>query len=199
MAQYPESLETLIRELGRLPGIGRKTAERLAFFILGQDEEAAQRLSQAVSQAKQRIKQCKVCYNYSEEELCPICADPGRDRTTICVVSQPQELWKIERTNEYHGLYHVLGGLISPVDDIAPEDLRIDELTERLKPGGVKEVILALDPKVEGEATAMFLARRIRPLGIKVSRIALGIPLGRDLELADELTLSQALRGRSEL
>jgi len=196
---YPEALEALIRELGKLPGIGRKTAERLAFFILAQDEAAAQRLSQAITEAKQRIKQCKVCYNYSEEELCPICADPSRDRTVICVVSQPRELWKLEKTNEYRGLYHVLGGLISPVEGVGPEDLHIAALEERLKSGEIKEVILALDPKVEGEATAMFLARRIRPLGIRVTRIALGVPIGRDLELADELTLSQALRGRSEL
>jgi recombination protein RecR len=196
---YPEALEALIRELGKLPGIGRKTAERLAFFILAQDEAAAQRLSQAITEAKQRIKQCKVCYNYSEGELCPICADPSRDRTVICVVSQPRELWKLEKTNEYRGLYHVLGGLISPVEGVGPEDLHIAALEERLKSGEIKEVILALDPKVEGEATAMFLARRIRPLGIRVTRIALGVPIGRDLELADELTLSQALRGRSEL
>jgi recombination protein RecR len=196
---YPEALEALIRELGKLPGIGRKTAERLAFFILAQDEAAAQRLSQAITEAKQRIKQCKVCYNYSEEELCPICADPSRDRAVICVVSQPRELWKLEKTNEYRGLYHVLGGLISPVEGVGPEDLHIAALEERLKSGEIKEVILALDPKVEGEATAMFLARRIRPLGIRVTRIALGVPIGRDLELADELTLSQALRGRSEL
>ncbi|MCR4404306.1 MAG: recombination mediator RecR [Candidatus Acetothermia bacterium] len=199
MAQYPEPLEALIRELGRLPGIGRKTAERLAFYILKQDEESAEQLAGAIAAAKTRIRECRICYNYSEDEVCPLCADPGRDRATICVVSQPQELWKIERTNEYHGLYHVLGGLISPVEGVAPEDLHIAALEERLKSGEVKEVILALDPKVEGEATAMFLVRRIRPLGIRVTRIALGIPLGRDLELADELTLSQALRGRSEL
>lgn len=196
---YPEALEALIRELGRLPGIGRKTAERLAFFILSQDEQAVAKLAQALSQAKERIRECKVCYNYSEEELCPICADPTRDRSVICVVSQPRELWKLEKTNEYRGLYHVLGGLISPVEGVTPEDLHIAALEERLKSGEVKEVILALDPKVEGEATAMFLARRIRPLGVKVTRIALGVPIGRDLELADELTLSQALRGRSEL
>lgn len=199
MAHYPESLEALIRELGRLPGIGRKTAERLAFYILNQEQEAVERLARAIGMAKELIRRCRICYNYSEDEICPLCADPGRDRATVCVVSQPQELWKIERTNEYHGLYHVLGGLISPVEGVAPEDLHIAALEERLKSGEVREVILALDPKVEGEATAMFLARRIRPLGVKVTRIAQGVPLGRDLELADELTLSQALRGRSEL
>ncbi|MFQ6089862.1 MAG: recombination mediator RecR [Candidatus Bipolaricaulia bacterium] len=197
--EYPKPLETLIRELGRLPSIGRKTAERLAFYILSQDEELAGRLSGAILEAKRRIKQCKICYNYSEEEICPICADPLRERATICVVSQPQELWKLEKTGEYRGLYHVLGGLISPVDGVAPEDLRIAELLERLQGGEVKEVILALDPKVEGEATAMYLARQIRPLGPKVTQIAHGVPIGRDLEFADELTLSQALRGRGEI
>lgn len=196
---YPESLEDLIRQLGKLPSIGRKTAERLAFYILGRDQETAERLAQAIVGVKQRIRRCKTCFNYSEEEICPICADPGRDRATICIVSQPQELWKIERTNEYRGLYHVLGGLISPVDGISPEDLRIEELLRRLEGGEVKEVILALDPKVEGEATAMYLARQIRPFGIKVTQIAHGVPIGRDLEFADELTLSRALRGRSEL
>ncbi|MFQ6117377.1 MAG: recombination mediator RecR [Candidatus Bipolaricaulia bacterium] len=197
--EYPKPLETLIRELGRLPSIGRKTAERLAFYILSQDEEMAGRLSRAILEAKRRIKQCKICYNYSEEQICPICADPLRERATICVVSQPQELWKLEKTGEYRGLYHVLGGLISPVDGVAPEDLRIAELLERLQGGEVKEVILALDPKVEGEATAMYLARQIRPLGPKVTQIAHGVPIGRDLEFADELTLSQALRGRGEI
>lgn len=196
---YPKPLEALIRELGKLPSIGRKTAERLAFYILSQDEQMAERLSGAILEAKRRIKQCKICYNYAEEEICPICADPARDRSIICVVSQPQELWKLEKTGEYRGLYHVLGGLISPVDGVAPEDLHIDGLSERLKTGEVREVILALDPKVEGEATAMYLARQIRPLGPKVTQIAHGVPLGRDLEFADELTLSQALRGRGEL
>ena len=196
---YPEPLEELIHELKKLPSVGQKTAERLAFYILNRDEAEAERLSAAILQAKRKIRRCKVCYNYSVEEVCPICADPTRDRSMICVVSQPQELWKLERTGEYRGLYHVLGGLISPVDGIAPEDLRIEELLERVRSGGVEEVILALDPKVEGEATAMFLARKLRPLGVKVTQIAHGIPIGRDLEFADELTLSQALRGRREL
>ena len=196
---YPEPLEELIRELKKLPSVGRKTAERLAFYILNRDEAEAERLSAAILQAKRKIRRCKVCYNYSVEEVCPICADPARDHSMICVVSQPQELWKLERTGEYHGLYHVLGGLISPVDGVSPEDLRIDELLERVRAGGVREVILALDPKVEGEATAMFLARKLRPLGVKVTQIAHGVPVGRDLEFADELTLSQALRGRKEI
>lgn len=199
MGHYPESLENLIHQLSKLPSIGRKTAERLAFYILSQNMEAAEQLGGSIIAARQRTKHCKTCFNYSEGELCPICADPGRDRATICVVSQPKELWQLEKTREYRGLYHVLGGLISPVDSIAPQDLHIEELLGRLKTGEAREVILALDPRVEGEATAMYLARQIRPLGIKVTQIAHGIPIGRDLEFADELTLSQALRGRSEL
>jgi len=196
---YPEPLEELIRELKGLPSVGQKTAERLAFYILSRDEAEVERLSAAILAAKRQIRHCKVCFNYAVEEVCPICADPARDRSMICVVSQPQELWKLERTGEYQGLYHVLGGLISPVDGVSPEDLRIEELLERVRAGGVREVILALDPKVEGEATAMFLSRKLRPLGVKVTQIAHGVPVGRDLEFADELTLSQALRGRSEI
>jgi len=208
---YPEPLENLIRELSKLPSIGRKTAERLAFYLLSREASEAEGLSRAILEAKRRIRPCRICFNYSEardttEPICSICADPGRDRSMICVVSQPQELWIIERTGEYRGLYHVLGGLISPVDGVSPEDLRIEELLRRLRSGEVKEVILALDPTVEGEATAMFLARKIRALDsadsppkIKVTQIAHGVPIGRDLELADELTLSQALRGRSEI
>ncbi len=198
MGHYPGALENLIRELGKLPTIGRKTAERLALYLLGQGREPAERLSRAIVEVAQKVRQCKICYNYTEEEICSICADPSRDRSTICVVSHPQELLKLEKTREYRGLYQVLGGLISPVDGVEPEDLHIAELLERLKAGEVEEVILALNPKVEGEATAMYLARQIRPLGIRVTRIAHGVPIGRDLEFADELTLSQALRGRSE-
>lgn len=198
MGHYPGALENLIRELGKLPTIGRKTAERLALYLLSQDAEAAERLSRAIVEMSQKVRQCKICYNYTEDETCSICSDPSRDRSTICVVSQPQELLKLEKTGEYRGLYHVLGGLISPVDGVEPEDLNIAELLERLKAGEVREVILALNPKVEGEATAMYLARQIRPLGIRVTRIAQGVPIGRDLEFADELTLSQALRGRGE-
>lgn len=198
MGHYPGALENLIRELGKLPTIGRKTAERLALYLLSQDAETAERLSRAIIEVTQKVRQCKICHNYTEEEICSICSDPSRDRSTICVVSQPQELLKLEKTGEYRGLYQVLGGLISPVDGVEPEDLHIAELLERLNAGEVQEVILALNPKVEGEATAMYLARQIRPLGIRVTRIAHGVPIGRDLEFADELTLSQALRGRSE-
>lgn len=196
MEKYPEPLEDLIREFKKLPSIGRKTAERLVFYLLNQDEAEALALSEAIINVKRKIRHCKRCYNFAEEELCNICRDSSRNQKQICVVSHPQELLKIEKTNEYHGHYHVLGGLISPVDDVAPEDLRIEELMQRLKDGQVEEVILALDPKVEGEATAMYLARKIKPLGIKTTQIAHGVPVGRDLEFADELTLGKALRGR---
>ena len=196
MAQYPEPLERLVNELKKLPGIGQRTAERLAFHLLNRPEEEVRSLSEALVELKVKITLCRECFNFAEEELCVICRDPKRDRSAICVVSNPQELWKIEKAGGYYGLYHVLGGFISPVNDVHPEDLRIQELMGRLRRGGVKEVILALDPTVEGEHTAMYLARQIKPLGITVTRIAQGVPIGRDLELADELTLSRALQGR---
>ncbi|OGF54248.1 MAG: recombination protein RecR [Candidatus Fraserbacteria bacterium RBG_16_55_9] len=196
MAQYPEALSRLIRELKKLPSIGQRTAERLAFHLLNQPEEEVRLLSESLVELKAKIRPCKECFNFSEGELCAICQDPRRDRSLICVVSHPPELWKLERTNGYHGLYHVLGDLISPVNDVQPEDIHIEELMQRLQGGQVKEVILALDPKVEGEATAMYLARKIKPLGISATRIAQGVPIGRDLEFADELTLSRALQGR---
>ncbi len=196
MEKYPEPLEQLIQELKKLPSVGRVTAERLAFYLLNQEPEEVQRLSEALLQVKERIHPCAECFNYAQEKLCPVCNDPKRDRSIICVVSHPQELLKLERTDGYHGLYHVLGGLLSPVNDVHPEDLRIEELLQRLRRGGVREVILALDPVVEGEATGMYLARAIKPLSIKVSQIAHGVPMGRDLEFADEITLNRALQGR---
>ena len=196
MAQYPETLLKLIREFKKLPSVGQRTAERFAFHFLHQPEEEVRLLSEALLELKAKIRPCQECFNFSEEELCAICRDPQRDRSLICVVSHPQELWKLERTHGYQGLYHVLGDLISPVNDVHPEDLRIEELMRRLQGGHIKEVILALDPKVEGEATAMYLARKIKPLGIAATRIAQGVPIGRDLEFADELTLNRALQGR---
>ncbi|HED04200.1 MAG TPA: recombination protein RecR [Candidatus Fraserbacteria bacterium] len=196
MQQYPQPLERLISELKKLPGVGRVSAERFAFYLLNQETEQVRRLSQALVQVKERIHPCAQCFNYAEEQLCPVCSDPKRDRSLICVVSHPQELLKLERTHDYRGLYHVLGGLLSPINDVHPEDLRIAELLQRLKSEQVREVILALDPVVEGEATGMYLARAIKPLGIQVSQIAYGVPVGRDLAFADELTLSRALQGR---
>jgi recombination protein RecR len=201
MDKYPEPLEHLIKEFQKLPSIGRKTAERLAFYLLAQPQEELEALSQAVIQVKERIRPCRQCFNFTEieHELCEVCRDPKRDTSVICVVSHPQELLKLEKTREYHGLYHVLGGLLSPVNGIGPEQLHIEELLVRLSTGNIQEVILALDPKVEGEATAMYLARKIKPLGIKITQIAHGVPVGRDLEFADEVTLSRALAGRVQL
>ena len=196
MPQYPDPLEKLIKEFKKLPSIGQRTAERLAFFMLSQPDEDAKLLGQAIIDLKTKIRLCRECFNFSEEELCVICKDSQRDLSIICVISHPPELWKIERSNGYHGLYHVLGGLISPVNDVHPEDLHIDDLMRRVEHGTVKEVILALDPKVEGEATSMYLARRIKTYGIATTRIAQGVPIGRDLEFADELTLSRAMAGR---
>lgn len=201
MDKYPEPLENLIREFQKLPSIGRKTAERLAFYLLSQPPEELELLSQAVAHVKEKIRACAECLNFTEveNELCAICRDAKRDRSVLCVVSHPQELLKLEKTREYRGLYHVLGGLLSPVNGIGPEQLHIEELLVRLSRGGVQEVILALDPKVEGEATAMYLARKIKPFGVKITQIAHGVPVGRDLEFADEVTLSRALAGRVQL
>jgi recombination protein RecR len=201
MDKYPEPLENLIKEFQKLPSIGRKTAERLAFYLLSQPPEELAALSQAVAHVKERIRPCKECFNFTEieSELCEICRDSKRDASVICVVSHPQELLKLEKTREYRGLYHVLGGLLSPVNGIGPEQLHIEELLLRLSKQKIHEVILALDPKVEGEATAMYLARKIKPLGVKITQIAHGVPVGRDLEFADEVTLSRALAGRVQL
>ncbi len=202
MRKYPESLEKLIQELKKLPGIGRVSAERLAFFLLSQPDERALTLSQALVEVKEKIRLCQECFHYAEGERCAICLDPGRDRTVICVVSQPHEVLKFEKTSEFYGLYHVLGGLISPVNDVSPDDLHIDELLGRLRAGETQELILALDPKVEGEATAMYIARQIRKTldqNVKITQLAHGVPVGRDLEFADEITLGKALRGRVAL
>ena len=199
MEKFPEPLEALIKEFNKLPSIGRKTAERLALYLLSQDAQETQLLSQTLLDVKSKIRPCKICFNYTEAELCEICKDTRRDASIICVVGQPQELLKIEQTNEYQGLYHVLGGLISPVNGIGPEHLHIEELMRRFETGKVREVILALDPKVDGEFTAMYLARKIKPLGIKTTQLAQGVPIGRDLEFADEVTLSRAVQGRTNL
>jgi recombination protein RecR len=196
MSQYPEPLAQLITEFKKLPSIGQRTAERLAFHMLNQSEDGCEALSQALLDLKSKIRLCKDCYNFAEEELCLICQDLQREREIICVISHPPELWKIEKSNGFRGLYHVLGGLISPVNDIHPEDLHIEALMRRLQGGTIKEVIFALDPKVEGEATSMYLARRIKTLGVSTSRIAQGVPIGREIEFADELTLNRALEGR---
>ncbi len=192
-------LERLVEQFRRLPGIGYKTAVRLAFHMLEQPKEKAQEFASAVLEAKERIRFCKICQNISEHELCPICEDPGRDESLICVVEHSKDVSAIERVKEYRGKYHVLGGLISPMDGIGPADLKIAELLDRLKGDEVKELILATNPSVEGEATALYLSKLAKPLGVRVTRLAYGLPVGGELEFADEVTLSRAIEGRKEL
>jgi len=194
---YPSALEELIEELGRLPGIGRKTAARLSFYILNSDESEALALADAIIQLKKKIQFCSICFNISEQEICVICREMERNRRQICVVEDPGSLIMIEKTNEYQGLYHVLGGVISPLDGIGAENLHINELIGRIK--NVDEVILALNPSTEGEATSIYLSKILKPFEVKITRLARGIPLGSHLEFVDELTLSKALKSRLEL
>jgi recombination protein RecR len=192
-------IQDLVDELGRLPGIGPRSAQRIAFYLLETDRESALRLAQAIAEVKDRIRLCERCFNVTETELCTICSDSRRDRSIICVVEDPRDIIAVERTREFHGTYHVLGGALSPIDGVGPEQLRVRPLLVRLGTGGVVEVILCTNPNLEGEATAMYLARLILPLGVKVTRIASGLPVGGDLEYADELTLGRALEGRREV
>lgn len=189
-------LQRLLDELGRLPGIGPKSAQRIAYYLLEADASEATRLAQAILDLKHHVHFCPVCFNYATEELCDICTDTTRDRSAICVVSEPRDISAIERTGAYHGLYHVLGGVISPMDKIGPEQLHVRELLARLADGEVKEVILATNPNVEGETTATYLARIISELNITSSRLASGLPVGGDLEYADEVTLGRAIEAR---
>ncbi len=186
----------LIEELGRLPGVGPKSAQRIAFHLLQADPEDVTRLSEVLAQVKARVRFCDVCGNVSEEERCRICRDPRRDPGVICVVEEPRDVVAIERTREFRGLYHVLGGAISPIDGIGPNELRIRQLMGRLASDQVTELILATDPNLEGEATATYLARLVRPMGLRVTRLASGLPVGGDLEYADEVTLGRAFEGR---
>lgn len=190
-------LTKLTECFARLPGIGKKSAQRLAFHILKMPEEDAKAFASAILEAREKIGYCEVCKNITDTPRCAICSDESRDRTTVCVVESPRDVLAIERTKEYHGLYHVLGGLISPMDGVGPESLFIKELLLRMADGEVKEVIMATNPNVEGEATAMYLSRLLKPMGIKVSRLAYGIPVGGNLEYADEVTLYRAIEGRS--
>lgn len=190
-------LTKLTECFARLPGIGRKSAQRLAFHILRMPEEEAKAFANAILEAREKIGYCEICKNITDTPRCAICSDETRDKSTVCVVEDPRDVIAIERTKEYHGLYHVLGGLISPMDGVGPENLFIKELLARLGDGTVKEVIMATNPTVEGEATAMYLSRLIKPMGIKVSRLAYGIPVGGNLEYADEVTLYRAIEGRS--
>ena len=198
MAYQVVPLQKLIEHFERLPGIGRKSAQRLAFYVLGMPKERAEDFAHTILEAREKIHKCAICQNLTDEELCPICRDEGRDRTTICVVESPRDIQSIERTHEYNGLYHVLHGLISPMDGVGAEQLCIKELLARLD-DTVKEVIMATSPTVEGEATAMYLAKLIKPLGIKTTRLAYGLPVGASLEYADEVTLYRAMQGRGEM
>lgn len=193
------ALQRLLDELGRLPGIGPKSAQRIAYYLLEANDEQARRLAHAILDLKQQVHFCPVCFNYATRDTCDICSDGSRDRSTICVVSEPRDVQAIERTGAYHGLYHVLGGVISPMDKIGPDQLHVRELIARLSDGGVKEVILATNPNVEGETTATYLARTIAPLGVATSRLASGLPVGGDLEYADEVTLGRAIEARRVL
>lgn len=192
-------LVKLIEQFAKLPGVGRKMAQRFAFYLLDLPEDKVRQFAEVILEAKTTIHRCKVCGNLTDSELCPICTTSGRDNSTICVVEDPRDVLAFERTKEYDGVYHVLHGLLSPMDGIGPEQLTIKELLGRIGSGGVEEVIMATNPTVDGEATAIYLARLLKPLGVKVSRIASGIPMGGNLEYADEVTLYRALEGRSLL
>ena len=195
---YDGAIQRLIDAFGRLPGIGAKGAQRIAFYLLSADEQEAADLADAITEVKAKVRFCDICGNVCEASPCPICADPRRDHTLICVVEEPKDVMSIERTREYRGLYHVLGGAINPMANVGPNDLKIPQLLARLNGDGVQEVILALDPNIEGEATTTYLSRLLGPLGLKVTRLASGLPMGSDLEYADEITLGRALTGRRD-
>lgn len=199
MAYNITSLNELTAQFEKLPGIGKKTAQRLAFYVITAPEEYATRFAAALTSARSKIHLCPTCQSLTDGELCSVCADPLRDKTVICVVSDPKDVIAFERTREFRGVYHVLHGVISPLDGVGPERLKIKELIARLSDSGVKEVIMATDPTVEGEATASYISRFIKPMGIKITRLAYGVPVGGNLEYADEVTLQRALDGRNEI
>lgn len=199
MDYFPAPLEKLTEQFAKLPGIGRKSAQRLAFHVLGMTEGEAEEFANAILDAKRTVTCCPVCQNFSAGGLCPICASPKRDSATICVVADPRDVAAMERSREYHGRYHVLHGVLSPMNHVGPDDLAIKPLLERVAQGGVEEVIMATNPDTEGEATAMYLSRLLKPFGVKVTRLAYGIPVGGHLEFADDATLMRALEGRREL
>ena len=200
MDYFPPALENLVEQFAKLPGVGRKSAQRLAFHLLDQPEESARAFADAILQAKSSISCCPVCQNLAQGEgPCPICASPRRDHSVICVVADPKDVVAMERAREYQGVYHVLHGVISPMNHVGPDDLRIAQLVERVSAGGVEEVIMATNPDTEGETTAMYLSRLLKPFGVKVTRLAYGIPVGSHLEYADDATLMRALEGRREM
>lgn len=200
MEYFPPALETLVEQFARLPGVGKKSAQRLAFFVLGLPDEEAKAFSDAILSAKQSIKMCPICCNFTEGEgLCPICRSSKRDESQVCVVADPKDAAAIERSREYRGRYHVLHGVISPMNHVGPDDLHIKELVERVAAGDIREVIMATNPTTEGEATAMYLSRLVKPFGVTVTRLAYGVPVGGQLEFADDATLTRALEGRQEM
>ena len=199
MAYYPEPVARLIEALQRLPGIGPKTAQRLTFFLLKRPTDEVRELADSLVAVKERIVSCSTCFNVTDQDPCRICSDPARDSRLLCIVEEPNDLLAMERTGEYKGLYHVLLGALSPLEGIGPDDLKVRELLARLEAGGGGEVILATNPNVEGEATALYLAKLLRPLGVRITRIARGLPVGGDLEYADQVTLTKALEGRREV
>ena len=196
---YPKSIASLIEHFQKFPSVGPKSAQRMAFYLLRMPISEVEKFAQSMIDAKQNTKTCEICFNLSASTPCEICSSPQRDRSTICVVAETKDLIAVEKTNEYKGLYHVLQGLISPMDGIGADDIRIKELLTRLTNEEVKEVILALSPSVEGEATSLYLSKLIKPFGIKISRIAFGLPVGSDLEYADEITIARAIEGRREI
>ena len=199
MASTPVALRRLMESFAALPGIGRKTAQRLAFHVLDMPGDQAEGFAKAILEAKASIHNCKICQNFTDREICPICDSPDRDRSVICVVEDPKDVMAFERLQEYHGLYHVLHGLISPLDGIGPDSIKLKELLVRLQDGAAKEIIMATNPTIEGEATAMYISKLLKPMGFKVSRLAFGIPIGGELEYADNVTLNRALENRTEL
>ena len=199
MAEYIESLQKLAEQFAKLEGIGRKSAMKMAFSVLSMTDEEAGEFATAILDAKEKIHLCPICQNLTDKDICPICADPNRDRTTVCVVSDPKVVISMEKVREYKGAYHVLHGVISPMNGITPDKLKIKELLSRIGEGEIDEVIVATNPTVEGEATAMYLSRLLKPLGVKVTRLAYGVPMGSDLEYADEITLFRAIEGRTDV
>ncbi len=199
MEYFAAPLQNLIEEFEKLPGIGSKTAQRLAFFVLNQPKEKAEKFANAIIEAKKYLCYCKECQNLSDQEICSICSNPARDHSILCVMESPKDVLQMERTNEFKGVYHVLHGAIAPMDNVGPDDIKIKELMARIADGNVQEVIMATNPNLEGETTAMYISKLIKPFGIKVTRIAHGVPVGGELEFADEITLSKALQWRVEL
>ncbi len=199
MSFFPASLEKLVEKFASLPGVGRKSAQRLAFHVLSLSDAEAQDFASAITDAKRKVHACRICQNLTDTEVCGICSSPNRDPSTVCVVADPKDVAAMERAREYKGVYHVLHGVISPLNRIGPDDIRIKELVERVSEGGVEEIIMATNPDTEGETTAKYISRLLRPFGVKVTRLAYGIPIGASLEFADDATLMRALEGRREI